>query len=84
MNGKSIAISPQQKSKFMAADVEWIVDAIKAAESKSPDGASIVLFVLDQSGQLRYTSNLKREEGIQVVKTWLYHQGVKENWMKHI
>lgn len=69
------------------SDTHYIQLAAEAAKAKLPDNYGILLFAVPLTGgdnRLRYCSSIPREQAIQVVKEWLYHNGVKENWVKHI
>lgn len=65
---------------------EWMISAMRAAESKMPDSHAIMLFSypIGHPGELRYSSTMAREDAIILMKQWLFVLGEKEAWMNHI
>jgi hypothetical protein len=67
-------------------DREYLREMAKVVEAKMPDnyGFIVLAFPLGVEGRLFYTSNCRREDAIKVLKEWLFVQGEKEAWMRHI
>lgn len=67
--------------------VSYLQQAAQAAQTFLPDNSAFILFTTilsTEDPQLRYISNLSRADAIAVLKEWLFIQGERENWMKHI
>jgi hypothetical protein len=67
---------------------EYLAEMTRGLEAKLPDGFGFIVmaFPCNTVGDTRltYTSNVKRADAIEVVKAWLFHNGVEEDWLKHI
>lgn len=66
---------------------KYLQEAAQAASEKLPDQTRLILFTLriecDET-IVHYASDIERSDAIAALKTWLFHQGEKENWMQHI
>lgn len=69
-------------------DRQFLVEASHAIKAKLPDNYGFILLAAPFDGQgdkrLVYTSNIRREDAIAMLKEWLLKCGAAEDWMKHI
>lgn len=67
-------------------DSEALERAARRAQVELPDGSAFLLLSTQfgDGGNLRYISNMRREDAINVLKEFLIKCGAKEDWMKHI
>ncbi len=67
-------------------DKDFVRLAALAAESNIPDGHGYILLIAPygSDGVLRYTSNIRREDAINLLKEFLITASGQEEWMKHI
>lgn len=68
-------------------DKEYLQIAAKAVADKLPDHHGFILMAVPLEGgdgRLKYISNLKREDAINLLKEWLIKCGHAEDWMKHL
>ena len=72
------------KKQGKRKDVHYMEKAIEAAINECPDGHAVMVFESDGKVTRYAGYRLERSEAIKVVKTWLFQQGKKENWMNHI
>lgn len=77
-------MTPEEQNENRVLILGKITSAIDAHLPK--DCGFVVMFFQtgDPDRRLTYSSNIPRSEGIRIVKEWLKHHGVKENWMKDI
>ena len=71
----------------MAKNVNYMQDAIKAAERHLPDNHRAILIVIPTNQpepQIRYVSGVERESAVGILKNLLFRWGKNEEWMKHV
>lgn len=71
----------------MPQDVEYLKDAIKAAEAKLPDGHRAIVISVpcdEPNPQIRYIAGIGREDAVSALKTLLFRWGKNEEWMEHV
>ena len=68
-------------------DKEYLNEAAKALEAKLPDHTGFIVFAVPfegGDGRLKYISNIRREDAINLLKEWLLKCSAEEDWMKHL
>ena len=67
---------------------EYLRLAAKAVEDRLPDNHGFILLVAPfgdgKDQRVVYTSNVKREDAINLLKEFLIKASGEESWMKHI
>jgi len=73
--------------KPSVVDREFLQLAAATLEAKLPDNWKFILLAAPVGNapdrRLVYTSSMKREDAIPVLKEWFLHIGHAENWMQH-
>ena len=69
-------------------DKEYLKLAAKAIEDRLPDNHGFILLISPfgdgENQRVVYTSNVRREDAINLLKEFLIKAGGEEEWMKHI
>lgn len=69
-------------------DRQFLRDASDLIKARLPDNYGFILMAtpFNKEGDCRlvYTSNIRREDAIAMLKEWLLKCGAAEDWMKHI
>lgn len=67
---------------------QFLQETAEAVKAKLPDNYGFLLLAAPFDGQgdrrLVYTSNIRREDAIPMLKEFLLKCGAAEDWMKHI
>jgi len=66
---------------------EYLNEMARTVQSKLPDNHGFILLAFpydNENGKLIYTSSADREDAIKILKTFLFHCGASEEWMKYI
>lgn len=69
------------------ADKQYLQEAAAAVHAKLPDHHGFILMAVPLEGgdgRLKYISNLKREDAINILREWLIQSSGPEEWMKHL
>lgn len=65
---------------------EFLQETAKLVDARLPDGWKFILLAapIGEGGRLVYTSSMRREDAIAILKEWLIKASGEEEWMKHI
>lgn len=69
------------------SDKEYLKKAAKAVDDCMPDHHGFLLLAVPLQGgdqRVKYISNIKREDAINLLKEFLISCGHEEDWMKHL